>query len=125
MRNWKTTVLGERLTAKRLREMTPDDAAAYFVTHSDDLTPVEQKLLSVWLSANRGHARALKRAGAVWQWFDRVEENEVLAEMRAHALGARPKHWSRFLTASSRHRFCRYWHRKSLQRQHSAREDAR
>jgi ferric-dicitrate binding protein FerR (iron transport regulator) len=113
VRNWKGVMLGEVLTGKRLDAMTPDAAAAYFVTHRDDgLTKAEQKLLSSWLSAHESHARALNRAEAVWRCFDQAGNDEVLAQMRAHSRETRPRRWVRCCAASSRRRFCRYWRLK-------------
>jgi len=81
-----------RLTGKRLGDMSPDDAAAYFVTHgSDDLTGAEQKLLASWLAGDESHARALQRAEAVWRCFDLADDDEILAEMRSHSQKAGPK----------------------------------
>jgi ferric-dicitrate binding protein FerR (iron transport regulator) len=74
------------LIADRLREMTADEAAAYFVTHRDDeLTEAEHRLLASWLSADANHAQALGRAEAAWHCFDQTADDEILARMRAHS----------------------------------------
>ncbi len=81
------------LTGKRLGEMTADEAAAYFVAHHDDeLTEAERRLLTSWISADGNHARAMKRAEAIWQIFDQAAGEEILDEMRGHSREVRIRH---------------------------------
>ena len=74
-----------KLTAKRLGEMTADEAAAYFIIHHEfDLTEAERGLFTSWVRSDQSHARAMDRAVAVWHCFDDTAGDEILAKMRAH-----------------------------------------
>jgi len=88
-------MLREALTSDRLREMEPDEAAACFVARrAEGLTPSEAALLSEWLAADETHARVFARAERAWDAFADAEDDEILAEMRAHALAPRARPWA-------------------------------
>ena len=104
LNKWTGALRGENLVGKRPGEMTPDDAAAYFVLHrDDDMTEAERKLFLCWFSENDQNAQALSRAQAAWQCFDRPEDDEVLTQMLAASRAARPRRWlDNFAVFSSR-----------------------
>jgi transmembrane sensor len=91
-RKWKNAVVREALTFDAIREMSPDEAAAYFVTRrSEGLTSSEEELLARWLGTDRAHQQMLDGADQAWNSLEGAEDNEILAAMRAHALAQRPR----------------------------------
>lgn len=72
--------------------MTPEAAAAYFILHRhEDMTEAEKKLFLSWFSSDDVKARALSRAEAAWQCFDRAEDDEVLVALRVKAREPKPR----------------------------------
>lgn len=95
----------EALTFETLRELPPDEAAAYFVTRrSEGLTEGETALLARWLGTDGAHQLALDGADLAWNSLEDAGDNEILAAMRAHALAqsqsTRPA-WTRWAAAAA------------------------
>src|SRR5580698_203445 len=77
-----------------LSALAPAEAAAYFVMRrAEGLTPTEHQLLAQWLAKDDAHRSAFDSTDRAWRSFDEPGGNEILAAMRAHAVGARPRGW--------------------------------
>ena len=85
-------MIREALTFEMIRDLPADEAAALFVARrSEGLTPSEEQLLARWLTLDEANQRMLDGADRAWNWLGDGEDNEILAEMRAHALAPRPR----------------------------------
>lgn len=75
-----------------LEALEPRDAAAHFIARrAEGLTTDEQRLLTEWLARDASHQRLFDSADRAWQTFANVDDDEILAAMRAHALAKRPR----------------------------------
>lgn len=81
----------DALTAERLRDLDPREAAARFVVRrAEGWGPAEAALFEDWLRADAGHPAAFEAADRGWAAFDAAGDHEILAVIHARALAARP-----------------------------------
>jgi transmembrane sensor len=84
----------EALSHQRLDKMPRDEAAALLaVRRAEGLSDSEAQLLAEWLAADEANRQALAATDRTWQHFDQIEDNEILAAMRAHARAPRQRGW--------------------------------
>jgi transmembrane sensor len=82
-------VIREVLTLARLRAMTPDEAAALWMTRGTE-TAADAELFEEWLADREANMAAWAKAQRLWDSFDHAADDEMLQAMRTSALGLRP-----------------------------------
>jgi transmembrane sensor len=92
------------INRSRLRAMTPDEAAAFWLVAREDGGAIaEHGLFEEWLNADQKNQRAWSRMQAGWDDFSDPHDDELLTALHVAALEARPFNrglWKRAAWAS-------------------------
>ena len=92
----------EALTREMINALEPREVAALFISRrAEGMNASEEQLLAEWLARDESHQRLLDSAERAWQAFAEPQGNEILAEMRAHALKQRPRGWATWRPAAA------------------------
>ncbi len=98
-------MIREVLTMARLSAMDPHEAAALWTVRlAEGEHEHERDLFEEWLDAAPANRDAWKQAQLGWTLFDQAAGDELLEEMRRHALEAGPaprSGWKRFAAAAA------------------------
>jgi transmembrane sensor len=89
-------MLREVISLRRIEAMAPDEAAAFLaMRRSDDPQAIDETLFQQWLQRDQANRAAWERARKVFALFDHARGDELVEEMRLHALEAQPEQsWS-------------------------------